>query len=104
MFYLFREDIDGKDKYGRTREKALEDHAIWCLNTLVRNLPDEEAIKNEWEKSPSWLVCPDEFKDYFAGDAAFNAYCEIKSHLDILKEFYKPVEMAWINNWMNKKS
>jgi len=104
MFYLFRPEKDGQDKYGRTSKEALKDHARWCIDVVRNNIPDDKAIKNEWEKSPSWLVCPDEFRDYFAGDVAFNAYCEIKSHLENLKEFFTQEEMAWINSWMKKKS
>ena len=103
MFYCFRPEQNGKDKYGRTSKEALRDHARWCLNTMKNNPPDNEALKNPWEQSPSWLVRPTkEFMEYFAGDIAFNAYTEIRSHLDSFSEFYTTEEMAWINSWMHR--
>lgn len=104
MFYRFIEQEDGKDKFGRTNKEALKEHARWCLETVRDNVPDEIAMKHIHENSPSWLPCPEEFKKHLAGDAAFNAYTELKCHWDYLKEFYSPEEIAWVDSWIPVKA
>jgi hypothetical protein len=103
MFWRFKEEKDEKDKSGLTFDEALRKHARWCLETLRNNTPDEEAMKYIDDHCSTWVVCPAKFKQYFAGDAAFNAYSEIKICFAKFKQFYTPEELVWLNDYINSR-
>jgi len=105
MWYHFHGNSDGKNEFGMTREEALKDHARWCIETLRKNVSDEIAMDHIFNKikATTWDGCPDDLRQYFAGDAAYNAYRELKFNLDKFKEFYTKEEMDWIDGWMIKK-
>lgn len=103
MFWRFKVEENNRDKFGRTFKEAFKEHARWCLDTLRNNVPDEQAIQYVFDNSPTCVRCPPEFRKHFAGDAVFNAYTEIKAHLEEFKHFYTPEEIAWIKGWWGAK-
>jgi hypothetical protein len=101
MFWRFVKEGHNRDKLGRTYKEAFRYHARWCLETLYNNVPDEQAMDYILDNSPTCIACPVEFKKYFAGDAVFNAYSEIKDRFVEFRQFYTPEEIAWIEGWIN---
>mgnify|MGYP001614480408 FL=1 len=102
MFWRFKQTEDNRDKFGRTFDEAFKEHARWCIDTLRNNVPDEQAIQYIWNNSPSLVERPPEFREFFVGDAVFNACAEIKTRLEDFKQFYSPEEIEWIGTWMKK--
>lgn len=100
MFWRYQQEKDdGKDQFGRTYEDAWREHALWCLNTLRENQPDDEEKMNYINRnSPSCLRCPEEFKKYLAGDAVFNAYCELKANFKLFKKYYTKEDIDWVRS------
>ena len=95
MFFRIRLDKDGKDEFGRTSHECWQLFARWSIDTVRNNVPDEIALEQLFKFSPSYLACPEDMKNVFAGDAAWNAFLAIDMNFDRFKEFYTPEEIAW---------
>ncbi len=102
MFWRFKIQENNRDRFGRTLEEARKEHAKWCIDTLRNNVQDEQPMQDLFDKCVTWITCPDEFRLYLAGDAAFNAYTEIKTCLEEFKGHCSPEEIAGIEGWMNR--
>lgn len=105
MHWRFIPLKNGKDKFGRTREEAFKEHALWCLSTLAHNEPDDESkIKYLCDNSITWISGPAEFRQYFAGEAVFNAYSEIKLRYMEFKQYYTNEERQWLESCIKFKN
>ena len=69
MFKTFK--IGGGDESGRPVDPsgAMKKHARWCIDTVKNNTPDEEALQYIYDNCVSWVECPAELRDVFAGHA-----------------------------------
>jgi hypothetical protein len=103
MFWRFAGNKSGIDKFGRTFDEAYKEHALWCIETLKNNKPDDdEAMDYLNNNCVSWNGCPHEFTPYLHGIAAFNAFCEIKACYEEFKKYYTDDENKWIESWRKK--
>lgn len=99
MFWRFKRGKDGKDELGRTHEEAWREHALWCLDTLKKNEPDDaEKMSYIFNNSPTHVARPAEFKKSMSGNAVFNAYLEIKIHFESFKKCYAQEDIDWIKS------
>ena len=99
MFWRHRAGKDGKDNLGRTFEEAHREHALWCLDVFRKNEPDdEEKMKYIFNNSPTYVTRPIKLKNYFSGDAAYNACVEIKMNFESFKKYYTQEEVDWVKN------
>ncbi|MCK5708775.1 MAG: hypothetical protein KAI43_14095 [Candidatus Aureabacteria bacterium] len=95
--------IGGKDKFGRTYEEALEEHAFWCFRTVWENKPDDqEKIDYLINNCITFTTMPKEFRPYLAGNAVWNSYGEIKINLNNIRRYYTDEENNWIDSWLKR--
>ena len=96
MFKTFK--IGGGDESGRPVDPsgAMKKHARWCIDTVKNNTPDEEALQYILDNCVSWVECPAELSDVFAGHAAYNAYGDILMSFENYKRFFTDEEIQII--------